>query len=494
MPLFAGVDVGTSTLKILVVDEKGNEMAISQAPYDTYIDGKGLAEQDPADWCRAFSKVINDISKKCDTKKIISMGFSGQMHGMVAIDKDLKPVRKAIIWMDQRTAKESKMIKDTAGENLINSELLNYPSAGMFICSLLWTMKNEPNIYKKIYKVISPKDYLRLWLTGVILSEETDASATLAFSVKNREWSKMLIDKLGIDYHLLADVKKPYQSGGKLKKDIRQKHNLSDSLYVALGGGDSSMQLLGNGIVEEGIITSNIGTASQVATVISKPVCDDDKILQTWCHVEPSLWYIQGGSLNGGSAVQWLKKNILKSKLSYKEMDEVAGGVRAGSNGLIFLPYLSGERTPYLNPKARGCFIGFNLKHNSSDMIRAVMEGITYNLKESMTILEKSGISSTRIIASGGGSKGFNWKQIQADMFGLPVYTTKGDEEACLGAAITGAVGCGYFLSVKEACKNMVKLSDYITMPIADNVEFYKEKHLVFKDIYEKNKEIFPKL
>ena len=494
MPLFAGIDLGTTTIKLLIVNEKGDLIVSENSEYEIQISNAGYAEQNPEDWSDALEKILYKASKQCNFKEILSIGFSGQMHGIVLLDKDCKVLRPCIIWMDQRTEKESKEITEIAGEDLLKNELLNKPVAGMFMSSLLWIKRNEKEIYEKTSFAISPKDYIRFYLTGEIYTDETDASATMAFSVKNKKWADELLDKLEIEKGIFPKVLKPYQNGGKIKKYFAEKYNFDKDVYVALGAGDSAMQLLGNGITKKGVVTSNIGTASQVATVVEAPIYDKSMRLQTWCYVEENLWYIQGGSLSGGRSLKWLKTNVLENKYSYSELDRRAFFSKAGADGLIFLPYLSAERTPFLNPSAKGCFFGLTLKHSKDDMIRAVMEGVVYNLSFSLGILNKIGIKPEKIIASGGGSKGKAWKQIQADIFSLPVYTTKAVEEACLGAIIVGAYGAGYYSTLRQACDNLVKFDEDVVLPDLENSKYYRKKQELFKKIYYNNETLFKEL
>ncbi len=495
MALFAGIDLGTSTLKVLVVDEKGKTIALAQAPYEVHFEKNFYAEQDPNDWILALETALGQIKDKCDLSKVIAIGFSGQMHGIVAIDRKLNLLRKSIIWMDQRTSIESKEIKEILGDELIRTELLNKPVAGVLLCSLYWLKKHEKESYDSIYKILSPKDYLRFYMTGEICTEQSDASATLAFAIKDKRWSSKVLNRLGLDENKFAEVSKSHESAGKLRKEFAKKFGFSDNVFIALGGGDSAMQLLGNGIIDEGKLAINIGTASQLASALNTPISDEKMRLQLWCHSADKRWYVQGGAMSGGVALKWFKSNVLNDKqLTYSEIDKMAKEVKVGSNGLIFLPYLSGSRTPNLNPKARAVFFGLNMTHTYKEMTRAIMEGVVYNLKQSYDILKNMGINSDVLIASGGGANGSLWRQIQADIFNLPVYTTGSEQEACLGAAIIAAFGSGYFSSIDEACDSMVESKNDLIYPIKENVNYYKEMYEIFVDLYKANSDIFYKI
>ncbi len=484
MELFCGIDIGTSTLKVLVLNRQGEIVAFSQKPYSVMIESVGRAEQQTKDWCLALDKSLMDIKNQCNMADIVSIGFSGQMHGMVLVDDKLKVIRPAIIWMDQRTPAECEVIKQAIKKLRLETSMLNSPAAGMLISSLLWLKKHETSSYKRIHKVMSPKDYLRLYLTGQIFSDHTDASATLAYNVKDKCWASDLLNELELDESFFPTVLSSVQSAGELKSDIVKRYGFLESVYVAAGGGDSAMQLIGNGILKPEIATLNIGTASQLATVINQANYDRKGRLQTWCHGEEHVWYIQGGSLNGGSVLKWFNENVLEGKLDYKSLNERAGKVIAGAEGLLFLPHLAGERSPYINPRARANFIGLTLKHTADDMIRAMMEGVVFNLKVVYEILSDMGISIEKMIASGGGANSEVWRQIQADILNVPIYTTVVDEEAALGAAIVGAVGSGYYKDLHQACEKMVRLNENVTLPNKDNQAVYKSQYERFKQLY----------
>lgn len=486
MGYLMGIDLGTSSVKVLITDASGKVKGIGQVGYEILTPEMGHAEQDPAVWWSCTKQAVKDalLTSGVCGDEIDGIGFSGQMHGMVALDKDKKPVSMAVIHLDQRSLEEKKQIFDKAGE-LLSGELLNQPSAGMMICSLLWMKHKRPEVYERVELVMSPKDYIKYKMTGIVCTDYSDASATLAFSVKNRCWCNELIQRLGLKEDIWPPVYESCEEIGTICKEASQELGLSVRTRVVAGGGDCAAQLIGNAVIDEGIVSCNIGTASQLAVVTGHAAFDGDMRCQLWCHSIPGLWIFQGGALNGGNTLSWLKNKILRDGRPFAKLDKEAFGVEAGSEGLIFLPYIAGERTPYNNPKARGVYFGLGLKHSQAHMVRAAMEGVMYNLKQCKNIFDEMHIPQKKLIASGGAAKGKCWKQIQADMLEMPVYTTMVQEEACMGAAIMASVGIGYYKDVYTACREIVALGAEVTEPIRENVKRYQEQQEIFCELYE---------
>lgn len=495
MGYLAGIDLGTSSVKALIMDRYGGVMAVSRREYDVMTPNTSYAEQEPGIWWECTVWAIKEAMERACIRpgELEGIGLSGQMHGLVALDRDKRPVAPAIIWMDQRSAEEADRIKHLASE-LMDTELLNQPAAGMMICSLLWLKVHRPDLYERTKHVMLPKDYIRFRLTGLIGTDATDACGTLAFSVNGRRWCRELIRRVGLKEDIWPETGMSSQAAGCVCPEAAVQTGLSEHTKVVFGAGDSSAQLTGNGVTEEGVLACNIGTASQIAAVVDRPLYDRQMRMQTWCHTVADRWYVQGGALNGGSTLSWLKKKVLRDERSYGELDAQAGQVPAGSEGLLFIPYLAGERTPFMDPHAKGVYFGLGLKHGQSHMIRAAMEGVLFNLKECSLVLDEMGIGRTRMISSGGAAKGLTWKQIQADILEMPVYTTKTEEEACQGAAILAAVGCGMYRDVKEACSRIVKVNECPVEPIMEHVKRYREQQALFKELYLKVKDLYPRL
>lgn len=483
-----GIDLGTSSVKTVCMDRGGQIAASSGHPYEVEVPYPAYAQQDPEKWWDAAKKGIRSAMQKAGicSEQVKGIGFSGQMHGLVALDKEGTVLFPAIIWMDQRTKKEAAKLKQLVWELGLYKELMNQPEAGMLICSLLWIKRNQPELYDRIARVMLPKDYIRYRLGGTIETDETDAVGSLVFSVKKREWCSRLLKELDISEALFPPVVKPYSVTGQVSQRAAEETGLKEGTVLTAGGADSAMQLTGNGIIREGTLACNIGTGSQILAVTSGPVYDRKLRTQTLCHSIPGLWYLQGGSLNGGSTLNWLRNRLLKTEAGYSLLDEAAGDVAAGCEGLTFLPYLSGERVPYQNPDAKGVFFGFTMKQEQAHMVRAVMEGVVLNLRECLGFFDDLGIKKELLIASGGGAKGRTWRQIQADVFDMPVYVTRTEEEACTGAAMMAAVGIGWFRDVREAAESIVKLEEEVVYPVPANVKVYEEKRQMFRELYGK--------
>lgn len=493
MEYIAGIDLGTSSVKILIADRTGKQIALAQKEYEIMIPNVGWAEQSPQLWWDCTVDVIQQAIQASGIRpsQIKSIGFSGQMHGLVALDERQEPVRPAIIWMDGRTQPQLDMIQKTAGFDFVAKETLNHPSTGFLLSSLLWVKQNEPQKYEKIKWVMLPKDYIRMRLTGTIGTDFTDASGTLAYSVQNYEWSSALLHALELDSSLFPPVFAPYDVAGKVTTDAAQETGFASGTIVAFGGADQPMQSIGNGIVQEGIMACNIGTASQLSTPMCKPLYDHKQRTQTFCHAEKGLWFIQGASLNGGSALSWMRNKLLESSKSFAALDAEAALIPPGSDGLLFLSYLNGERTPYMDPFARGVLFGMTTKHTQGHLMRATMEGVVYSLYDSLEIFTELGMKPESLIASGGGAKSDIWRQIQADILQLPVYTTQTKEEACLGAAIMGGIAVGFYRDIHDACTQIVHLDPIPTIPNAANKYIYQHFHGIYRELYLRNKDLF---
>jgi xylulokinase len=495
MSYLMGIDLGTSSVKSVLMDPDGNIVGLGQESYDVQIPAPGYAEQDMELLWKATVKAIKhaiDSAGKAGINPfdIKSIGLSGQMHGLVLLDKHKKPIRPAIIWADQRSKKQIDDIYSIIGMDEFRKVTLNSLSTGFFICSLMWIRENEPESYNKAYKAILPKDYIRYKLCGELATDVTDASSTCIFDTVKRCWAYDIIERLGINQSLFPEHYEPYHVAGRITNECEEETGLRRNTPVVLGGGDSLMHSVGNGIIKPGIISANIGSAGQLSSAVSSPVFDRQFRTNTFCHVNDNLWIIFGGHLNGGIVLKWLKNNYFPN-LSYRDFDDIAEKVPAGSDGTIFLPYLSGERTPYQDPFAKGIYFGMTLRHGYKHMIRAAMEGVVLSLSHTLEIFNELNIPIERIIASGGGAKSSTWLQMQADIFNAPIYTVAGREEACTGAAIMAGVGINIYESVEQACSHIIKYNENITLPNPVNVKIYNETFEKFKLMYNNNKNMF---
>lgn len=495
MKYFLGIDVGTSGVKALLISDKGETAGLAQREYEIIKPLSSYAEQKMDEiWAAAASAIKEVVNGNPDKKKDIrGIGFSGQMHGLVMLDKNGKEVRNSIIWADQRSEDAIENIYRKIGKDEYRKITLNSLSTGFLISSLIWVREHEPGNFEKIAKIMLPKDYIRYRICSEIGTDMSDASGSGIFDTSRRQWAFPLIDRLELDRALFPDCHESASIAGQVSKSCSEQTDLPEGIAVVYGGGDTPIQAVGNGIKEAGMAISNIGTASQFLTISQTCFYDDRFRTNTFCHVEAGKWLVMGANLSGGVALKWLKNNIL-SMNSYDEMTLLASRSRPGSNKVFFLPYLNGERTPWNDPKARGVFLGLGLKNNRADMIRAAMEGIVFAQRSSMEILQEMGIKIERIIASGGGAKSSLFRQMIADQLGYEVMTGEVTEQACVGAAISAAVGTGEYNSFYEACSRMIKFNDELTCPILENRKIYDECFEVYKEIYTCNKGLFEKI
>lgn len=492
MECFVGIDLGTSSVRAVAVDPLGRTIAEGQCEYDIMKPELNQAEQDMEQLWKATIQAIRKMLETAPEIRegIRGIGYSGQMHGLVMVDADGKPIRNAIIWADQRTGETIRKIYEVVPEEQFGQVFCNRLSAGFLLPSLMWVKENEPQNYEKIYKVMLPKDYIRYRMCGEWGTDASDASSTGMWDMKHRTWAYEILEKLGISADLLVESHEAYEQAGVITEECAGQTGLKKGTFVAFGGGDSLMMELGNGMIKSGRMASTIGTACHLTCALDAPLYDPSLRTNTWCHGGETLWSIMGAHLSGGVALKWLKNNILEYG-SFDDMTAIAEKIPAGSEGLLFLPYLNGERTPHNDPDAKAVYLGMTLKHTKAHLIRSTMEGIVYSMKESYAIFQSLGITADRVIAAGGGAKSPLFRQIQADMYNCPIYTNQGKEQASIGAAMTAAVGSGYFRDYEEACESMVKLNEEVTEPILENVKKYEEEFLRFKEIYHANKRLF---
>ncbi|MCB5877264.1 xylulokinase [Blautia producta] len=492
MEYYCGIDLGTSSVKVMLLGADGTVVGTASAGYDIKKNTPWEAEQDMEYlWQQTRQSITALLGKYPGTGKLIrGISFSGQMHGMVAVDKNGRPVRDAVIWADQRSRDAIDHIWDAVSEEEWKKITLNTPCTGFLISSLLWMREHEPNLYGETAKVMLPKDYIRFRMCGEIATDVTDASSTGIFDVEKRQWAWELIGKLGLKREMFPFCGESYEQAGCVSSSCSRETGIAEGTPLFLGGGDSMMQLAGNGIIRPGILSCNIGTASQVACALDRPVCDTKFRTNTFCHTGSGLWEIQGSSLTGGVALKWLRDNMLHMS-DFGDMTDLAGTAPAGSDGLLFLPYLSGERCPYNDPKARGIYFGMSLYHSREHLIRSTMEGVIFGLKESLEIFKGMGIRFDKVIASGGGARGQLFREIQADVFEAEIHTAGEAEQACVGAAMTAAVGCGSFSSYEEACGALLHPGTEVTVPDKERVKIYWECFARFQELYQRNKTLF---
>jgi xylulokinase len=468
MSNYLGIDIGTSGTKTLLMDQVGKVLAEANAEYPLHQPKPGWTEQSPQDWWDATVKTVRVVMSSAGLKPqdVKAIGLSGQMHGSVFLDKQNQVIRPALLWNDQRTGAECDEITQRAGGRKSLIKLVANPAlTGFQAPKILWLRNHEPKNFAKLHKVLLPKDEIRRRLTGDYVTEVSDASGTLLLDVVKRKWSNKLLSKLDLDESLLPRVVESEDVTGTLTKEAAELLGLTAQCKVVGGAGDCAAGAIGTGVVRAGILSTSIGTSGVMFVYSDEPQYDSAGRLHTFCHAVRGKWHMMGVNLTSGGSLQWWIENIVQGLSGiapedvYKEATKEAAAVAAGSNGLLFLPYLNGERTPHADPSARGSFVGLNLTHTRGHMTRAVMEGVTFALRDSLAIIEGLGVPVKEIRASGGGSKNPMWRQMQADVFGKKISTLKVEQGAAYGVALLAAVGDGAYRNIVEACKATIEVA-----------------------------------
>ena len=494
----AGVDVGTSSVKCIVISDSGEVLSSCSEKYPLYTPQVGFSEQEPAEWWEGTKKAIRRAIAESGVSAgdIVGLGFSGQMHGLVALDKNDAVLRRAILWNDQRTGEECAEIISAAGSlngllGYTNNTMLTGYTGG----KLLWVRKHEPEIFAKIALFLMPKDYIRFMITGEKATDASEASGTGFFDVQHRRWSDKLISLLGFDRAIFPKVLESDEVAGYVTAQAAQETGLSEGMPVYAGGGDAVIQTTGSGIVREGTIGLIIGTSGVLSMSLDSYAYNAGGSLQFFCNNDRRKWQALGCQLASGGSVEWFKDTVYEGADAFKRLDAEAAQSPAGANKLLFLPYLTGERCPHADVAARGVFFGLSISHGRGDMARAVMEGVTLGLREIYELVLKGNpkIKPVEVISSGGGSRSAVWRQIQADVFGLPVKTLTGAAEGgAYGGAVVAGVGAGIWESI-EAAAQCLKVES-VTEPIAENVRTMQSLLPVYQGLYADLKERFKDL
>jgi xylulokinase len=495
MNAYLGIDVGTSGTKVLAINPRGKVLAQAMAAYPIYHPKPLWSEQDPDDWWEATVKAVRDVVRKAKLKPtaVRAIGLSGQMHGSVFLDKKNKVVRRALLWNDQRTAAECEEIERRAGGRAELIRMVANPAlTGFTAPKILWLRNHEPKNFARTAKVLLPKDEIRRRLTGEFATEVSDASGMLLLDVVHRRWSTELLAKLELDSELLARCYESEEVTGQLTADTAKQLGLSTECLVVGGAGDCAAGAIGNGIVRRGVLSTSVGTSGVVFVHSDKPQVDPLGRLHTFCHAVRGKWHMMGVTLSAGGSLQWFRNTLCaidaataqRKKLEvYETLADEAKATPVGAEGLFFLPYLAGERTPHADPNARGAFVGLTLKHARGHMIRAVMEGVTYSLRDCLEIIEEQGVVIDQVRASGGGAKSKFWRQMQADVLGKTVVSMAADEGPAYGVALLAAVGAGEFRDVVEACDATIKTRGELKTGVAAK-RFYHRAFPVYRELY----------
>lgn len=494
MKYLLGTDIGTSSVKTAVFRQDGMLMGLASKDYSFDIPQLGFAEQDPDVWWEAAALSVRNAVEKSGVQpsEIVCIGLSGQMHGLVPLGADGCSVRKAILHCDVRANKAVMDIEKRIGKNAFYDITYNPVFSGMQLVSLVWMRENEPDLFNQIDTALCPKDYVRYKLTGEIGVEATDASATLAYDMVHQQWSDSLIDHLGLPTRFFPEkIHRPYDIAGTITQKAAEKTGLIPGTPVVYGGSDQSMHSLGNGVLDAGTMMVTIGTSGQALMLSQQPKKNPEMNTHTFRHVNDDMWFGMGACLYAGVTLNWFKKTFLPS-CSYAELDSLAEKTLPCSDGLVFFPAMSGERTPYVDMKTRGLFTGITIAHTAGHFVRAIMEGVSMELKQSIELLKKMYGEPKQIICAGGGSASKIWQQIQADIYGRPIHVLDIKEQACFGAAIVAGVGCGLFSDIQSGFSEMYHGCSRIIEPIPLNKKKYEQYYDgVFKQLYPQNKKIF---
>jgi xylulokinase len=470
MSALLGIDIGTSGTKTLAMDPDGKVLAAALETYPCYVPKPLWSEQDPEDWWQATIKSVRAVVRKARLKPgdVKAIGLSGQMHGSVFLDKRDRVIRRAILWNDQRTSAECREMEERVGGRANLIQLVANPAmTGFTAPKILWLRNHEPKRFERTAKVLLPKDEIRRRMTGEYATEVSDASGMLLLDVARRRWSAELLAKLELDIGLLARCYESEEVTGKLTREAARLLGLTTDCVVVGGAGDCAAGAVGNGIVQRGVLSTSIGTSGVMFVHSDEVKIDPEGRIHTFCHAVRGKWHMMGVNLSAGGSLQWFRNQLCKADLAeakrkkievYDVLSKEAEAVRPGSQGLFFLPYLSGERTPHADPDARGCFVGLTLAHTRGHLIRAIMEGVAYSMRDSLEIIEGLGVPVQEIRASGGGSRSPLWRQIQADAFGRKVVTINTEEGPAYGVALLAAVGAGIFHNVQEACAATIRV------------------------------------
>ncbi|HJW83602.1 MAG TPA: xylulokinase [Anaerolineae bacterium] len=495
MSYLLGIDVSTTGAKALLIGEQGAVIASATTEYSLATPRPLWSEQSPADWWQGAGASIGAALSQAGLTgdDVAAVGLTGQMHGLVLLDESGQVLRPAILWNDQRTGPQCAAITEKVGGLHRLLQLTgNAVLPGFTAPKIAWVRENEPNIYERVAHILLPKDYVRYCLTGEYATEVSDASGMSLLDVANRRWSKEMLAALDIPIEWLPRCTESPEISGRINAWAAQATGLKAGTPVVGGGGDQAAQAVGSGIVKAGVISVTSGTSGVVFAHSETYAAEAQGRLHAFCHAVPGKWHLMGVMLSAGGSFRWLRDSIgdverVTARLTgddpYDLLTREAAQAQVGSEGLIFLPYLTGERTPYPDPRARGAFVGLTLRHGKAHLVRSVLEGVSFGLRDSLELIRGVGVPIEQVRASGGGARSPLWRQIQADVFGTELVLVNVTEGAAFGAALLAGVGAGTYASVDEAVEQTVCVTDR-TLPIADNVRQYQKLYAVYRSLY----------
>lgn len=486
MAYLLGIDIGTSTTKAVLFDTNLSQtVAISSGhEYPIHKPQSNYAEQNPDDWWQATIAAVRDVMQQLGAVDIAGIGFSGQMHGTVLLNADKQVIHPAIIWADQRSSAEVTALLEPFADDEFANITGTHPAVGFMGATLLWLKTHRPDIFADTKYVILPKDYVRLQMTGQVHSEPSDAASTALFDIRASQWSRQIIEKVGLPYDIFPPILASADVVGELTAAAAHQLGLKASIPIVTGCADQPAQALGNGLIATGQASVTIGSGGQVFVPLETAKQTDSR-LHIFNHAIPNRWYIMGAILSAGLSLRWLRDvtGLQDNKDAYPIFSREAAKVDAGADGLLFLPYLTGERTPHMNPHAKGVFFGLSYHHQRGHLARAVMEGVAFALRQTLQISLELGGQVERVIASGGGLESDVWRQIVADILGLPLHQSILTEQAGIGAALLAGVGVGIYPNFEAACRPLMNYGR-ISEPNSEHQALYQARYEQFLRLY----------
>lgn len=488
---FIGIDLGTSSMKLLLMDYDGKKINSVSLPYPLHFPRPGFSEQNPSDWISALKTGIRGLIQGLDKNNIKAIGVGGQMHGLVALDKNDNVIRPAILWNDGRTVEETEFLNETIGKERISHLTGNIAFAGFTAPKILWLKKNEPKNFEKIRKIMLPKDYINFYLTGNFVTDYSDACGTLLLDVEHKKWSDEMLSICGISKDMMPELHESFDSIGLIRKEVSDELELPENVVVAAGAGDNAAAAIGTGVVGQGGMNISLGTSGTIFISSDKFIFDETHALHSFNHADGG-YTLMGCMLSAASCNKWWMENILNTEKYDMERNRIAPE-KLGMNHVYFLPYLMGERSPYNDAYARACFIGLSMENSRTDMTLAVHEGVAFAIRDMYERALASGIKIEKSMICGGGARSKLWKKIVSNVLGITLESPESEEGPSLGGAILAGVAEGEYSNVKEVSKEFLKISS-VTEPDEDLVNKYDEKYQVYKKLYPALKDVFPSI
>ena len=484
--LFIGVDLGTSAVKLLLMDETGKIHKVVSKEYPLYFPQPGWSEQNPQDWIRQSMEGIKELTAQCDKSQIKGISFGGQMHGLVVLDKKDQVIRPAILWNDGRTGRQTDYLNQEIGKETLSCYTGNIAFAGFTAPKILWMREKEPENFARVRKIMLPKDYLAFYLSGEFSTDFSDASGTLLLDVEHKRWSEEMMEICGIRESQLPKLYESWEPTGIIKPETAEELGIPQNVKIIAGAGDNAAAAVGTGTVGEGQCNLSVGTSGTVFISSKNFGVDEHNALHSFAHADGN-YHLMGCMLSAASCNKWWMEEILRTK-EYQEEQE---GIRKlGENPVFYLPYLMGERSPHNDPDARAAFVGMSMDTTREDMTQAMLEGVAFGLRDSMEAAKSTGLAPKRSKICGGGAKSSLWRKIIANVMNMKIDRIESEEGPGYGAAILAAVGCGAFSSVEEAAGRLVKITD-TEEPDPQLAEKYEEKYQKYRKLYPALKEFY---